>query len=142
MGNVQYRTTVWICRRLTNNRCSEEVCNAIELFREMMHDNHLCWGQYAVYVTWLNHHFTPNHGLAVFGYLKQHHPRHMYSFWYLVGHYYGFKIICFVCRSYRTWITGRCCPLCQSTQAVPTPSPKRTATTPELHPTQTETPTV
>ena len=93
MGNLQYRATVWICRRLSNDACSDELCNPLDLFHEMLYDYPLSWGRYAVYMTWLNHHFNPAFGMAVFDHLKQHHPETMYSFWYLAGQYYGNKMV-------------------------------------------------
>ena len=92
MGNLQYRATVWVCRRLSNDECSDELCNPLDLFHEMLYDYPLSWGRYAVYMTWLNHHFNPAFGVAVFDHLKHHHPETMYSFWYLAGQYYGNKM--------------------------------------------------
>ena len=102
MGNLQYTATVWVCRCLSSDICPEDMCDPIELFHEMSRDHPFSWGHYAVYLTWLNHHFSPTRGLTVFGYLKQHHPDKMYSFWYLAAQYYGY----WLCQSLRTWVTG------------------------------------
>ena len=82
------------------------MCDPIDLFHEMSRTQPFSWGQYAVYLTWLNHHFMPNRGLAMFGYLKQHHPDKMYSFWYLAGQYYGNTLGYCLCQSLRSWVTG------------------------------------
>ena len=119
MGNLQYRATVWVCRRLSKDLCSQDTCHPIKLFQCMINHNHTSWGHYAVYITWLHRHFR-SQGIKVFDYLKKQHSNNMYSFWYLASQhlvYYACEIICFVCRSYRTRITGRHCQICQSTQA-------------------------
>ena len=51
MGNLQYRSTVWVCRRLSNNLCSEDTCHPIALYQWMINHNHTIWGHYAVYIT-------------------------------------------------------------------------------------------
>ena len=114
MGNVQYRATVWICRRLSNELCSEDICQPIRLFQSMMNESHISWGHYAVYMTWLHRHFGFTHGCHVFHYLKKRHASHMYSFWYLAGVYYGYKIVCCLGRSLPIGIKGGCCQIGQS----------------------------
>ena len=141
MGNLQYRSTVWVCRRLLNDQCSKDTCPPIPLFEWMVIHNHTTWGHYAVYITWLHRHH-PSKGIKVFDYLKKHHVNNMYSFWYLASRLvvpYVDEIICFVCRSYRTWITRRCCQICQSTQDSRVQSQEGTATSTELHSAQTKT---
>ena len=140
-GNLQYRSTVWICRRLLNDLCSEDTCPPISMFQWMINHNHTTWGHYAVYITWLHRHH-PSEGIKVFDYLKKHHANNMYSFWYLASSplvYYVNEIIRFVCRSYRAWITGRCCQICQSTQDSRVQSQEGTTTSTELHSAQTKT---
>ena len=135
MGNLQYRSTVWMCRRLSNDLCSEDTCQPIRLFEWMVQHNHTSWGHYAVYITWLHQHF-PSKRIEVFDYLKKHHAKNMYSFWFLARQhlsYYGHQIICFICRSYRAWITGRCCEICQSAQNSRVPSQEGTAASAKLH---------
>ena len=142
MGNLQYRSTVWICQHICEDSAFfQDNCQPISLFQWMINHNHTSWGHYAVYITWLHRHF-PSERVTVFCYLKKHYSKNMYSFWYLAGQYlsyYGNKIICFVCRSYRAWITGRCCQICQSTQDSRVQSKEGTATSTELHSAQTKT---
>ena len=141
MGNLQYRSTVWICRRLLNDLCSEDTCPPIPLFQWMLIHKQTTWGHYVVYIAWLHRHH-PTEGNKVFAYLKKHHASNMYSFWYLASRplvYYVDEILCFVCRSYRAWITGRCCQICQSTQDSRVQSQEGTATSTELHSAQTKT---
>ena len=137
MGNLQYRSTVWICQHIcADSAFFQDTCHPIALFKFMMYHNQLSWGHYAIYITWLHRHF-PSEGVTVFRYLKKHYSKNMYSFSYLAGQYlsyHGNKIICFLCRSYRTWITGRNCQICQSTQDPCVPSQEGTATSAELHP--------
>ena len=52
MGNLQYRSTVWICRRLLNDLCSEDTCPPIPMFQWMINHNHATWRHYAVYIIW------------------------------------------------------------------------------------------
>ena len=135
MGNAQCRATVWVCRRLTKDKCSEDICDPIDLFEYMINHNQTSWGHYAVFITWLHRHF-PFEGIKVFCYLKKHYSKNMYSFWYLARcpiRYYVNKIISFLCRPYRTWITGRHCQICQSPQDSCVPSQEGTTTSPELH---------
>ena len=135
MGNLQYRATVWVCRRLSNDLCSEDTCHPIDLFQYMIQHNQTSWGHYAVYITWVHRHF-PSEGIKVFRYLKKHYSKNMYSFWYLARcplGYYVDRLISFICRSYRTWITGRHCQICQSPLDSCVPSQEGTTTSPELH---------
>lgn len=100
MWDLQYRATVWICRRLSNDLCSDDVTCPIRLFEYMTGEGApLSWGHYAVYITWLNRHFQDFFGSKVFRYLKKHHSKNMYSFWYLARQYYVNKIIRFLRRS-------------------------------------------
>ena len=142
MGNLQYRATVWICRRLSNNLCSEDICHPIDLFQCMIREKHTSWGHYVVDITWLNRHFIPKHEQRVFAHLKKHYAKNMYSFWYLAGQYYVHKICCFVCRSIRTWFLGVCCQICQSAQDSAVSSAEGTATNSKLHAAQAKTPTI
>ena len=82
MGNLQYRSTAWMCRQLTHDQCSEDSCHPIRLFEWMVQHDHTTWGHYAVYITWLHQHF-PSKRIEVFDYLKKHHAKNMYSFWFL-----------------------------------------------------------
>ena len=142
MGNLQYRSTVWICQHICEDSAFfQDTCQPISLFQWMINHNHTSWGHYAVYITWLHRHF-PSERVTVFCYLKKHYSKNMYSFWYLAGQYlsyYGNTIICFLCQSYRAWITGRCCQICQSTQDSRVQSQEGTATSTELHSAQTKT---
>ena len=132
---------MWICHRLSNDLCYEEICHPIELFQFMIHEGELSWGHYAVYITWLNQHFRFTYGCEVFNYLKKHKSKNMYSFWYLVGQYYGHKIICLICRSFRIRNVGRCCQICQNAQDSSVPCKEGTSMSTELHSTQTKTST-
>ena len=86
MGNLQYRSTVWICQHIcADSAFFQDVCPTIPLFKTMMRQNTSC-GRYAVYITWLHRHF-PSQGYIVFRYLKRHHPAWTYSFPYLVWQY-------------------------------------------------------
>ena len=83
MGNLQYRSTVWICQHIcADSAFFQDVCPTIPLFKTMMRQN-ASWGRYAVYITWLHRHF-PSQGYIVFRYLKRHHTAWTYSFPYLV----------------------------------------------------------
>ena len=73
MGNLQYRSTVWICQHLCEDSdCSQDTCHPIALFKFMVYDNNITCGHYAIYITWLHQHF-PSEGLIVFRYLKKHY---------------------------------------------------------------------
>ena len=88
MGNLRYRSTVWICRHLCQDidiPIPQNVCPTIPFFKVMM-KQHASWGRYAVYITWLDRKF-PYQGVIVFRYLKRHYPAWTYSFLYLVGQY-------------------------------------------------------
>ena len=86
MGNLQYRSTVWICQHIcADSAFFQDVCPTIPLFKTMMRRN-ASWGRYAVYITWLHRHF-PSQGYIVFRYLKRHHTAWTYSFPYLVWQY-------------------------------------------------------
>ena len=118
MGNLQYRSTVWICLHI----CAffQDECPTIPLFKTMMRQN-ASWGRYAVYITWLHRHF-PSQGYIVFRYLKRNHTAWTYSFPYLVWQYllyHGSKIIHGLCLSFTTRLSGRNCKICQSPQDTP-----------------------
>ena len=86
MGNLQYRSTVWICRHLCQDSdIPQDPCPPIPLFKFMVYQQ-MSWGHYAIYITWLHQHF-PYQGLIVFRYLKPHYSTKMYSFPYLAGQY-------------------------------------------------------
>ena len=88
MGNLQYRSTVWICRHLCQDidiDIPQNVCHTIPLFKVIM-KQHASRGRYAVYITWLDRKF-PCQEVIVFRYLKRHYPAWTYSFLYLVGQY-------------------------------------------------------
>ena len=70
MGNLQYRSTVWICQHIcADSAFFQDTCHPIALFKFMMYHNQLSWGHYAIYITWLHWHF-PSEGVTVFRYLK------------------------------------------------------------------------
>ena len=121
MGNLQYRSTVWICQHIcADSAFFQDVCPTIPLFKTMMRRN-ASWGRYAVYITWLHRHF-PSQGYIVFRYLKRHHTAWTYSFPYLVWQYllyHGSKIIHGLCLSFTTRLSGRNCKICQSPQDTP-----------------------
>ena len=135
MGNLQYRSTVWIGQHIcADSAFFQDTCHPIALLKFMMYHNQSSWGHYAIYITWLHRRF-PSEGVTVFRYLKKHYSKNMYSFSYLARQYlsyHGKKIICFLCRSYRTWITGRNCQICQSSQDSSIPCQEGTATSAEL----------
>ena len=130
MGNLQYRSTVWICQHIcADSAFFQDVCPTIPLFKTMMRQN-ASWGRYAVYITWLHRHF-PSQGYIVFRYLKRHHTAWTYSFPCLVWQYllyHGSKIIHGLCRSFTTWLSGRNCKICQSPQDTPKVSETTTGT--------------
>ena len=136
MGNLQYRSTVWICQHLCEDSdCSQDTCHPIALFKFLVYDNNITWGHYAIYITWLHRHF-PSEGLIVFRYSKKHYSNNMYSFPYLAGQYllyHASEIIRCLCRSIRTWVTGRSCQIFQSSQDSLIPSKEGTALTSELY---------
>ena len=135
MGNLQYRSSVWICRQLCQDSAiPQNGCPPVPLFRCMMNQQ-LSWGRYAVYMTGLDQQF-PYQGYIVFRYLKRHYPAWTYSFDYFVGHYLVYhvaKVVCFVYQSCRTWfLRGYPC-LCQIPQDTPSPSETTTGTASELY---------
>lgn len=105
MGNLQYRSTVWICRQLCQDiDIPQDSCPPLPLFRFVMNPQ-LSWGCYAAYITWLDQQFPPQ-GCTVFLHLKRDYPTWMYSFPYLVGQYLMYhpaKAIYFLWQSCRTW---------------------------------------
>ena len=118
MGNVQYRSTVWICRHLSQDiDIPQDSCTPLVLFPFVMHQQ-TSWGRYAAYITWLDRQF-PSQGCMMFRCLKRDYLTWMYSFPYLVGQYllyHVFKTINNLCRPLRTRIVRRCECICQSTQ--------------------------
>ena len=87
MGNLQYRSTVWICQHIcADSAFFQDTCHPIALFKFMMYHNQLSWGHYAIYITWLHRRF-PSEGVTVFRYLKKHYSKNMYSFSYLARQY-------------------------------------------------------
>ena len=136
MGNLQYRSTVWMCGQLCQDSdIPQKPCPPIPLFLFMVNQQ-MSWGRYAIYITWLHRHF-PTHGWRVFCYLKTHHSTSMYSLPYLAGQfvlYHVVKSIHAVCRSCTTRFSRRHCEICQSTQDSSISSQRTTATTSELYP--------
>ena len=69
MTALEYRCTMWICQKLSQDRTiPEECCAPIALFEYMMETHH-SWGRYAIYMTWLHRQF-PTQGSWIFHYLK------------------------------------------------------------------------
>ena len=65
MGNLQYRSTVWICRHLCQDSdIPQDPCPPIRLFKFMVYQQ-MSSGRYAMNITWLHQHF-PYQGLIVF----------------------------------------------------------------------------
>ena len=130
MGNVQYRSTVWICRHLCQDiDIPQDSCPPLALFPFVMHQQ-TSWGRYAACITWLDRQF-PSQGCMMFRYLKRDYPTWMYSFRFLVGQYlmyHVFKTINNLCRPLRTRIVRRCECICQSTQDTPKESETTTGT--------------
>ena len=57
MGNLQYRSIVWICGLLCQDSdISKKGCPTIPLFKAIMNQR-ASWGRYAVYMTWLDQQF-------------------------------------------------------------------------------------
>ena len=82
MGNLQYRSTVWMCQQMCeDSEIPQESCPPIPLLTFLMYQQ-MSWGRYAIYITWLHQHF-PHQGYWVFLYLKTHYPTGVYSFQYL-----------------------------------------------------------
>ena len=135
MGNLHYRSTVWICPHLCQDSdIPQDPCPPIPLFKFMVYQQ-MSWGRYAIYITWLNQHFRYQ-GVIVLRYLKTHYSTKMYSFPYLAGQYllnHLVKSIHYLCRSFTTWLSGRGCQICQSTQDSSISSQTATATTSELY---------
>ena len=99
MGNLQYRSTVWMCQQMCeDSEIPQESCLPIPLFMFLMYQQ-MSWGRYAIFIAWLHQHF-PLQGYWVFRYLKTHCPTRVYSFQYLAGHYLLYhvaKIISCLC---------------------------------------------
>ena len=117
-----------ICQHIcADSAFFQDTCPPIALFKFMMYHNQLSWGHYAIYITWLHRHF-PSEGVTVFRYLRKHYSKNMYSFSYLAGQYltyHGNKIICFLCRSYRTWITEEELPKFAKAHKIPVSQAKK-----------------
>ena len=134
MGNLQYRSTVWICRQLCQDSViPQDMCSPIPFFICMMNQQ-VSWGRYAVYITWLDQQF-PSKRYIVFRYLKRDYPTWMYSYHYLVGQYLLYhvtKAVWFLYRSLRTRIIKRCECVRQSKQDFPILSETTIRTASEL----------
>ena len=135
MGNLKYRSMVWIRRQLCQDSViPQDACSPIPLFICMMNQQ-VSWGRYAVYITWLDQQF-PSKRHIVFRYLKRDYPTWMYSYHYLVGQYLLYhvtKAVWFLYRSLRTRIIRRCKCVRQSKQDFPSPSETTIGTASELY---------
>ena len=57
MGNLQYRSHVWICRQLCQDSViPQNICFPVPLFTCMINQQ-ASWGRYVIYMTWLDQQF-------------------------------------------------------------------------------------
>ena len=135
MGNLQYRSTVWICQRLCkDSEIPLETSAPLPLFHYVM-QSQPSWGRYAIFFTWLDRQF-PSQGYLMFGYLKRDYSMWMYSFPYLLGLYVWYNVvqtIQYVCGSLTTRIVRRGECVCQSLQDTAKESKTTIGTAPELY---------
>ena len=65
MGNLQYRSHVWISRQLCQDSViPQNICPPVPLFTCMMNQQ-ASWDRYVIYMTWLDQQF-PSQGCIVY----------------------------------------------------------------------------